>query len=257
MLNFDMNFDWATKRKIIYSSVAAIVLLLILINSFWGSIFPNPTCNDKKMNADESGVDCGGSCLSVCRGEYMNIEKDLPIFFKSGDGLYDILATFKNNNRYIAPKEFTYRLDIYDQSGIKIDSIENTIEAPTGDTIPIYIKDYKAENISKIFVNILDYKMQKTLGATSVRLEDFKFTNGDIPKLSVSYSSPYRFDIKEKIDILVLLYDSLGSVALVGKTSIDGLYTDKKDDFSLAWRLPTRSDIKTVKLIPITYTYAK
>lgn len=35
------------------------------------------------MNADESGVDCGGSCLSVCRGEYMNIGKKICLYFSN------------------------------------------------------------------------------------------------------------------------------------------------------------------------------
>jgi hypothetical protein len=257
MFNFDTEFDWALKRRLIYSISTSLLLLGFLIYGFWGSIFPAATCSDLKTNGDESGVDCGGSCALVCKGEYFDIEKDVPVFFKSGDGTYDILVTFKNNNRYSAPKEFAYRLDIYDESGIKVDSIEKTVEASTGEVIPIYIKDYKVTNISKIFATIVDYKMYKTLGATTLRLEDFKFTNGDIPKLAVSYSSPYKLDIKEKISVIVLLYDSLGSVSLVGQTTIDGLYTDKKDDFNLAWRLPTYADIKTVKLIPLTYNYAE
>ncbi len=254
---FNLDINWALKRRIIYGVAVIFILLSLFVYAIWGILFPAPSCTDMKMNGDESGVDCGGACTLVCKGEYMDIEKDVPVFFKSGEGMYDILVTFKNNNRYSAPKEFTYRLDIYDESGIKIDSIERTEEASTGDLIPIYIKDYKAVNISKIFATIVDYKMYRTLGATTLRLEDFKFTNGNIPKLSITYSSPYKFDIKGQMDVLVLLYDGLGSVALVGQTSIDGLYTDKKDSFDLAWRLPIYADIKTVKLIPLAHTYAQ
>jgi len=251
------SIDWATKRKIIYSAIVFIVVFSFIFYKSYDIIFPAATCNDMKMNGVETGVDCGGACALVCKNETLPIQAGVVKFFVSGENTYDILATFNNPNMYSSPKDFTYKIDIYDISGAKIDSLQNTIAAPTGDIIPVYIKDYKAKNISKVFSSVVDYSMYKSLGATTLKLENFKFENGNIPKLSVTYSSPYKFNLDGNIRVIAILYDALGSVLLAGETSIDGLYVDQKNTFSLAWRLPIEGEITRVLLIPITYNYAE
>ncbi|MBU6431623.1 hypothetical protein KGQ29_04640, partial [Patescibacteria group bacterium] len=63
--------SWSQKRKSIYFLIFAAFLFSFIILPAYFIFYKAPTCFDGKQNGDEKGVDCGGSCVNLCRSQYL------------------------------------------------------------------------------------------------------------------------------------------------------------------------------------------
>jgi hypothetical protein len=61
--------DWQTRRKIMYALATVITIGAVAVYMLRDTLFPEPTCFDKKQNGYEVAVDCGSICSLRCSSE--------------------------------------------------------------------------------------------------------------------------------------------------------------------------------------------
>lgn len=103
-----------------YFLALASVAGLFYITFFGGS----SSCFDAKQNQDETGVDCGGGCISCALKNAQALIVGEPILF-SGDRVYSVATEIENTNE-VGISSFNYRVDFLDGTGRAFETIENS-----------------------------------------------------------------------------------------------------------------------------------
>jgi hypothetical protein len=262
-INNDTKMDqysssWSIKHRWFYIFSIIFILASLLIWTMWPIIFPVPTCFDNKQNGLERNVDCGGACELVCKVDFVPLENTFAKAFKNGQNKYDILVILENKNKNMAPKDLSVDIEVYNDAGDLEKTLNKKLQASSYKKIPIFIRDFETVNgVSKIFVKINDYKSYITKGAYDVRLVDFNYKQEDVSKLSLKYSSPYKENINDDIEIVVLLKDGLENIVGVNSQKIQGLSSEIEKEVYFSWRENLSLDIKSVEIVPVSYLFYK
>lgn len=112
-------------KQIIYGSAFLIIIILILSGVYFLFFTAPASCFDNKKNGNETGLDCGGSCVA-CEKKYaqepkISWIKGLP----TAEGGTVLVAEIKNQNPNYGAASFSYNLDIFDKSGRKDETISD------------------------------------------------------------------------------------------------------------------------------------
>src|SRR3989344_7618543 len=142
---------WAFKRQFFY------VLILVVFFSAFGFfiIYPSlkqtPSCFDRKQNGEETGVDCGGSCIKACLAQVDPLSIIWARAFRVIPGRYNAVAYLENHNENTVVNKINYRFDFTDANNVFIGKREGSTFVPPsgrfaifepgidiGNSIPVY-----------------------------------------------------------------------------------------------------------------------
>src|SRR3989344_5853258 len=123
---------WASQRKLAYSLVFVVLLLIALGVPAFFFLYEKPSCVDGKQNQGELGVDCGGVCRNLCQAK-----QSPPIVvwaqkFKVAEGRYSIAAYIENPNVSGSVNDVPYTFTLYDNKASFIIEKKGTAYIPAG-----------------------------------------------------------------------------------------------------------------------------
>lgn len=128
-----MFLSWARRRQFIYGGGAALALLLLFGIPFLPRTIRGPVCTDGRQNGRETGVDCGGGCTLLCRGEAMEPRVVWQRVFNEGGGVASALLYGENLNTDAGVFDARYYVKVYDAAGVLVAERETTAAiAPDG-----------------------------------------------------------------------------------------------------------------------------
>lgn len=111
---------WSFRRQFIIFLIAlaviAIPLIIFLVKYQAQKV---ETCSDNILNGNETGVDCGGSCVRMCVDAALPLVKSWTVPIKITDNVYHIAALIENQNNAMA-ESVKYTLSMYDENNILI-----------------------------------------------------------------------------------------------------------------------------------------
>jgi hypothetical protein len=129
--------DWAHKRKFIVIAIfVALVVAVVAIIGF-SVFYHTPTCTDKKMNQDEVGVDCGGSCSTLCSSQ---VASSTVRFARTliQSGRTDVIAYVDNTNSTAFAKDAAMTLEAYKSDGTLV-TAHVKVTLPPRASVPVFI----------------------------------------------------------------------------------------------------------------------
>ncbi|CAN5676748.1 hypothetical protein BH11PAT2_BH11PAT2_07420 [soil metagenome] len=129
--------DWARKRRFVVISIfIAIVLAIVAIVSFT-VFYHTPTCTDNKMNQDETGIDCGGSCSTLCS---VAIPPATIRFTRTliQSGRTDVIAYVDNANSNAYTRDAALTLQAYKADGTVV-TAHVKVTLPPRSSVPVFI----------------------------------------------------------------------------------------------------------------------
>jgi hypothetical protein len=116
-----MSLSWEFRKKWLRIIVGSIVLIAALAAFIYFNFLKKPeTCFDGKQNQNETGVDCGGSCLKICEAEASPLIKLWTRPFIVSPGIASVVAYIENPNETAGIKSIPYEIRIYDDRNILI-----------------------------------------------------------------------------------------------------------------------------------------
>jgi len=231
------------KMTIIAIPIGIIVLMIALVVIF---NLPNASCFDERQNGNETGIDCGGSCVA-CGIKYarnLEIIGEVSILEVTSDAIETIVRVRNPNTEYGV--KFDYQVKFLDSFG----QIKDTVNAQSF----IYPSSAKYLVIPKIegkkseivkaevifneesFQWFASNKTSKDLfGVYDVQtqfLEDAK--NPGYLKVvgKINNKMSYNFS---SVNMTILVYSKIGELLNAVETQLDGLNSNTTEQFEYTW----------------------
>jgi hypothetical protein len=111
---------WSGRRKLTYFSLFIAVFIIVAASVVRHYTVKPATCFDGKRNGDETGIDCGGGCLSYCPNELSDPKIRWTRSFQIAPGVYTAVAYIEHNNPNAAVASAPYEFKLYDENNTLI-----------------------------------------------------------------------------------------------------------------------------------------
>jgi len=221
-------------------------------------IYKPPTCFDGKMNGDEAGIDCGGSCQLLCTARSLPlVSRGDPKVLKIAEEIFSAVALVENPNTSGEIYKASYIFKIYDDSlsSIPIKEIKGETFVPKSSTFAIYEGPFSLgegaspsratlEWVEESFVWQRNEKqvLELSISGPSLTREDTSpRLDADIENMSLERVS--------HIDLVALIYDETGSIFAASKTFVDSLDVGESAPIVFTWPRPFEKQAYNVDII--------
>lgn len=238
--------QWSRRRKRTILTLIVFVLVFLIGLPLFFLFYRAPTCTDGEKNADETGVDCGGSCERLCTTESLPlILKGDPRVLKVRDNDYEVVALVENPNANGEVRRAKYIFKLYDAASlIPIKVVEGETYVPKGSVFALFEGPFTlGEGLVPVRAtleweqkNFLWYK--NNLEIPKLAVENLVLSEGDTrPRLSATVENLSLEEVSN-IDLVAVVYDENGNIFASSKTFIDVLPVGGKSPIIYTWPEP-------------------
>lgn len=247
--------SWGTSRRntILFTLFLLIIIPVGLISFL---IFYNPpTCFDGIQNADETGIDCGGSCQLLCTNQ---VVKPVVLWerpFRVNNGVYNLLAYVENPNPTAYVRDAKYSFKIYNEENILIGEKIGTVSIAPKSVRPIIennVQTYEQVTTRTTFDFLGDLVYEQTGPEDSLVLikDEFIENESTEPRVKAKIQNISLKNIKN-IDVIVLIYDVFDNVLGTSSTFVDNLNPEEYRDIVFTWPQSFSDDVSRIEIIPL------
>ncbi len=230
--------DWSSQRKVIYGIAFGTIVIAICVYVFRDTLFPAPTCFDKKQNGFEAGLDCGGTCSMRCSNEVVPISTAWARALKISTDKYDFVGMASNKNIDNAPRSVTYTFTAYDSRGVVLTVASGTTIVPVDGEFPIIAQNINLSKEPKeLILDITDgphYIVNDLPTSPSVRILNSRYEAGNIPHVYATVINTKRVAISNLV-VRTVLFDADDNAYGAGETVIPFLDKEGSQNISFTW----------------------
>jgi hypothetical protein len=232
---------WALRRRIEIIGIIIGAILLVAI-PYWVTHRAVPSCTDGKQNQAEVGVDCGGPCTLLCKGQAQDIHVLWTKVFGIHTGVYDVVAYVENPNFNIAAPQFTYTARLYDENGEVIATRIGQDYALPSERFAIFAGGMQTGE-KRAVRGSLEIAGDFQWFTTKEKISPFSVTNKVLtnfqskPKLNATLHNDSVYLYRD-ITVATVIYDSLGEVVGVSSTKVDKIDGGGQENLSFTWPNP-------------------
>ncbi len=242
--------EWASRRKNIYLFILVIFLSGISFYFFYNFWYQKPSCFDNLKNGDETGIDCGGKCQSVCQGETIQpIIKWDPRLFNVDANIWSLLVYVENPNINHKISYLPYKITIYnDKSDVIFEKSGATI-LPKNKTVGIFEGniDLKLNRPQRALFEIekgILWEVDKTDNYNDLKITHTPLIKLDsFPKIEAEVKNDGLTNL-ENIELIVAIFDGKDNVIASSRTFVDKLNKNTSKQIFFTWNKPFDLGIK-------------
>jgi hypothetical protein len=247
--------SWGTRRRnsIIFTFITAIFILLAIY--LFNVLYEPANCFDGKQNADEAGVDCGGSCVLMCQHQVLDPIIRWTRYFNVSQGIYNVVAYVENPNPTGGIEKVSYQFKLYDADNALIRSRSGVISLPPKAIIPITgnsleTGELTATRLSFEFTSPLIWTRQPRPDQVLV-VEDERLLNEDTQPQIVATIQNTAVIPKDNVKVVAIVYDRNGNAIAVSSTLFDRIPATGSVQAFFTWPQPFGKTISRFELIPV------
>ena len=254
--------NWSSQRKVIYGISVFTVVIAAFLYIFRDTLFPAPTCFDRKQNAHEGGIDCGGTCSLRCTEEIIPLSVLWARPLKTSLNKYDFVGMVSNKNIDNAPRSISYLFTAYTDKGETLLMATGTTIAPIDGDFPIVLQNITLlkdpKNVSLQITDGPHYSVSEKPTAPSVRVVNPHYESGTIPRVYATILNTKRVPIVN-LPVRVVLFDVNNNAYGAGETVIPYLDKEGIQTISFTWDAPLAFPPAEIRVYPIfdPFTSAK
>jgi hypothetical protein len=214
-----------------------------------------PSCSDRVKNADEDGVDCGGTCQYLCKENLAPLSIDFARPIKLLPGVYSGVAYITNANPYAYVPELSYSLELYDANNVYITERKGTTYVLPGRTTAIVETQLETGLLNPSRANLVideSPPMQDirrythtTLTVSDVQLKSEKTA----PKLEAIISNA-TLEKVVSIEVAAVIFDVTGNVQAVSKTVVKSIDGESSQRVVFTWPDPFTFTVGKIDVLP-------
>ncbi|MCR4279133.1 MAG: hypothetical protein NUV78_00090 [Candidatus Zambryskibacteria bacterium] len=241
--------QWSRNRKRIILAIVIIFVVGLIGLPAYLIFYKAPTCFDGKLNGDETGVDCGGSCQLLCSAESVPLLiKGDPRVLTLAPNTFQVVALVENSNNtadiYIAG----YTIKVYAPgTAVPVKVIEGETYVPKGKTFTIFEGPFALEvginptratlewDESSLVWQKNDYDYPELV------IKDKVLSRTDLsPRLEATVEN-VSFQNAANIDFTALITDVEGNIFAASKTFVGSLSAGEDTVIVFTWPRPFTS----------------
>lgn len=257
--------SWASKRQFKYLLIVLGVFLLLIFWIVYPMIFKEQTCFDGKLNQDETGIDCGGSCSQICSEDALSPIIVWSRAFPVTGSIYNLVAFIENPNKDAAIYKANYEFRVYNTENKLIGRREGSTFIPPNQQFAVFeprfdLGESEIRSISFEFIPPFAWhKKEPILNVLPVKVDRVVFENDfNLPSLKARVKNDSIYDIPA-FDVIAILYDVDNNAVNVSKTQKEGLASNSSLSVSFTWPeallgIPVKHDI-LVQINPFTVSF--
>jgi Mg-chelatase subunit ChlD len=238
---------WAFWRRVQYIagtifSLGFVVALVVLV------FFPaNVSCFDAFMNGDESGVDCGGSCVRICTLEVIPPSIQWAKSFEITPGQYNAVAYVENKNQLAATAELRYTFQLFN-NGVVVTERSGVTVLPPNSVYPIFegriFTGDKVVTDTRLILETADIWQPATIGREQFRASNISLLQADFrPRLEVAIENT-ELTGAEQVEVVATLFNDAGEPLTASQTYIETINPRSTQNIVFTW---PQSIAKTVR----------
>jgi Mg-chelatase subunit ChlD len=234
---------WSAKRRILYGGGFVLVCAIIVSLLFFHFFYRAPSCSDGVQNGDETGVDCGGSCATLCSNQTIApIVYWAKAFNVLGD-VYNIAAYVENSNIDSKNPQASYDFKVYDANNILIAERTGTTFIPKNQKFIIFEPDLTIQNkipkrVDFEFTDFAPWQKDVTTDPSiSVTYSPLQSTTTS-PRITGTVTNNSDQNLDNGLELSVLVLDSNQNAVAVSRTFTDPMPQKTSQDFVFTWPKP-------------------
>ena len=248
--------SWSGKRKTIYGFIVILGLLILVAIPLFLILYKAPSCSDGKMNGNENGIDCGGSCLKLCQSAFLTpkILWGGTKFERIAKGIYNASSYIENNNIYGASNNIPYKMSFYDASGLLIADRIGYLNIPPHRNVLAFETNINTKERVPIkatfefLKSALWFKSHDRLDSLSILKKDYTETD-DSSSVNVVLENrgliPYQ-----NIVLYVVLYDINQNVIGFSRTEVDEVKPKGRENAVFTWPFNRSGQVTSIEVLP-------
>jgi len=247
--------NWRTKRQSIGIGIVVIIILAIGIRILVGVLKVEPTCFDNKLNGDETGIDCGGSCALVCPFESRDLSISWQRVFRVVPGVYNAVAYVENQNTSSGVFEIPYRFRLYDDKNLIVaERIGKTFIGPN-DRLAIVESGFETGNRipTQAFFEFLAppvwQQVDEIFNKRLVTVRDQKLENETTRPRITAVLENMTLDPIYNIEATVIVYNKDGNSIQTGITVVPELLALSRQEIFFTWPEPFGEPVSRIEVI--------
>ncbi len=227
-------------KQLIYGAIYIMFFAGIGTGMYFLFLKPAPSCFDKKQNQNETGIDCGGVCGTVCLPaglQKIEIINQVKVFSLAA-GRIELLAKIQNANAGLAARSFGYHFDLYGEDNTFIRAIPGTsfIYAQEIKYIGEFADIAGAKKVvrAEFKIDAPDWVNANDFRRPSLAVQD-KNINVDSKRIQATGKVANEDTmLLQKVMIAAVFYDRFGLAAGFSQTELENLMPGESRAFAIA-----------------------
>lgn len=242
---------WAFRRRVEYAMGFFIVLSLSGSGLYYLYGYEAATCFDRTQNGIERGIDCGGSCMRICKFDIITPTALWTESFKVVNGQYNAVAYIENRNASIGTPALDYSIKLFDAKGLITERTGTTI-IPPDSVYPIFEgRIMTGERIpTKTVIDFSDDVIWQVAesGREQFILEKRDLVNADSkPRLTAELRNSMLEEAKD-VEIIATIFDSSGTPLTASRTVVPYFRGRSTENVVFTWPEPIASTLRSCEV---------
>jgi hypothetical protein len=240
---------WALKRQFLIALSLFVIIALLGVFGWFTFFYKAPSCFDGRQNADETGVDCGGSCTKLCQAPVVSALWTRAV--QAGPGVYHAVALVRNPDSSAGTTALPYHFSLYDADSVLIAERYGTMRLLPGDVVPLFEPDIVtgSRTPARAFVefgNAVWEKMPRPANPLAVSGQ-----NLDVAalRLTAHVANTSALPVAHAL-LTALLYDADGNLVNASQTTVENLPALAGKDVVFTWQTPFAKPVVRFDITP-------
>lgn len=247
--------SWSSRRKFFIFFLVLMVLVIVLGLPLYFFFHRAPSCMNGKMDGDETGIDCGGSCTTICTSDSLPlIMQGDPRVIQVASSTYAVAVSIQNPNVSGKVAHADYSMKLYDAaSGEPIKTIDGSTYVPVNSTFALFLGPYDFGDTvpARAVLTWNNLTWIKDINRPpTVEVHDPLLTDTDTkPHLSATVQNPSGAIISN-IELVALVKDENGNIIAASRTVVHSLSPESSAPLIFTWPRPFVGTSAAVEVVP-------
>lgn len=245
--------NWATKRQVIAISIFAGVLALVIAAITFFFFYTPASCIDLKQNQDETGIDCGGSCSTLCTSDALPARISFVRVLTPAPGRTDVIAYIDNPNEAAEALGAHLTLDLYADSQAKVGTQEVTLDLPAQGSVPLYLPNVGNGTATKAFLTFVAGSpiwTKTTQKVTIPVVQDSALQNTQTPRITATLKNPVAQTLRN-ITIVATVFDENNNAIGATQTFVSELPSQGTASIVFNWNTSFINTPVRYEIVPV------
>lgn len=245
--------DWARSRRLTVIGILVLAVISILLILGFAIFYKTPTCTDTKMDGDETGIDCGGSCTTVCSAEAQKASVRFARILQQS-GRNDLIAYIDNPNVNAYAKQADLLVDIYSQDGHAFQK-QAHLALPANTATPLFITNIANAAVQQVFVSFASSSpvWTKGTGGTEAmpKASNVVVSNTDThPNVAATVTNPIAYP-EHNVPFVATIFANDGTVIAASQTVVPLIPAQGTAQAVFTWNEPFSAPYARIEIVPI------
>lgn len=218
-----MALTWADKRRTYIIGGAIAFGIMLLSGILFAFLYEAPSCMDGRQNQDETDIDCGGSCMYLCRNEVQAPRLSFARAVTNGSGRTDVIAYIENRNPDAEAKDALYTVEVFDESNVLLGKREGRIDLPARSTVALYVPGVYVgvAAVPRAFVSFADDTRWRNVraGEAPLTVSGITLVPGALPRVNATVSNSAPSAVYNRT-LIATVFDSDGVAIAASQTVV-------------------------------------